>query len=41
MTSNPSHPIIPDILYKGKQDTEFAGHPPIMKVFYKYNYSFP
>ena len=38
--SNP-HPLLFELTHKGKQDIEFAGHPPIMKVFYKYNYSFP
>ena len=36
-----SHPMLIDITHRGKQDVEYAGHPPLMKIFYKYNYSFP
>ena len=38
---NQSHPIVQEFNNKGKQDIEFSGHPPIMKVVYKYNYSLP
>ena len=29
-----------NILHRGRQDKEYAGHPPIMKLHYKYKYPF-
>jgi len=30
-----------NILHRGRQDSEFAEHPPIMRLFYNYKYDMP
>ena len=30
-----------NILHRGRQDSEFADHPPIMRLFYNYKYDLP
>jgi len=40
MTSPLSDGLNANVLHRGKQDKEWAGHPPVMKLNYKYSHPF-